>query len=182
MAVARYRRLHPTRFRELSLIALLGVGVYAVLNTLIGERGGWNLAEWSVLGTGLTIGFWTLWTAFGWRALAVGVYANDDGVRVRTFLHTRTFAWSGIAAVDSWPASNRAYRRYELETIWIVPVAGAPVETPVTLETPKWSSAMARAGTQDRVLLSAPAYAALLRRLGGHRDTAQRNKAPRVAE
>jgi hypothetical protein len=83
--------------------------------------------------------FVSLWTAGAWRMNRIGVYTSDAGVRIRTLLRTRTLPWKSVARIEDGPATSgmggASARALQARAIWIVPMTGSPIQTPLVYRT-----------------------------------------------
>jgi PH (Pleckstrin Homology) domain-containing protein len=88
--------------------------------------------------------FAALWTAGAWRMSRMGVWVSDSGVRVRTFLRTRTVAWPDVARFEIRAATQGQGGRYaadlRAQAVWMVLKDGAAIQTPIGFSLSKASS------------------------------------------
>ena len=76
-------------------------------------------------------GIWlvVVWVLLGWSAVASGVWAEPEGIRVRRVFRTRRIPWGEIRAFESRPArSTIPWMDSTFQGIWLVPKRGNPME------------------------------------------------------
>jgi hypothetical protein len=75
-------------------------------------------------------GLLLLWLTLVWRFTMLGIWINDDAVRIRHITYTRTLPWTSVAAIESREAMILSWARWQ-RSVWVIPTDGRPVETPL---------------------------------------------------
>lgn len=130
--MGRWRRIAPLHVfvAGTGLFVVMGlVFLVLVVGSIVSGRG----TVVSVPGVVFAIVFMICWTAGAFRLNRMGLFVSDAGVRHRTFLVTRTFAWEDIDGFDLRPLTMTGFgaitAMMRAEVIWIVPRTGRPVRT-----------------------------------------------------
>lgn len=98
------------------------------------------------------------------RTAGRGVFMNSHGVQVRTITRTRTLLWTAVAGIES-RQTQPVGPRLAYETIWIIPVTGSPIATPIRRTVWAADTASERGMGSDPVSLSDRAYDRVLHTL-----------------
>jgi hypothetical protein len=77
-----------------------------------------------------TYGLLQLRLTLVWRFTLLGIWINDDAVRIRHVTYTRTLPWASVAAIESREAMILSWGRRQ-RSVWVVPTDGRSVETPL---------------------------------------------------
>ncbi|MFY1614998.1 PH domain-containing protein [Micromonospora sp. WMMD736] len=103
----RWRRMDPWGFRQVftGFMVLAGSTMAAVVVVFAGR----GLAAGTVHGRdGLTMAgalpILGVWLTFAFRMHLTGIYVNDEGLRLRHIVRTRTFRWSEVNGFEARPA------------------------------------------------------------------------------
>jgi hypothetical protein len=70
-------------------------------------------------------GLLLLWLTLVWRFTMLGIWINDDAVRIRHITYTRTLPWASVAAIESREAMILSWARWQ-RSVWVIPTAGRP--------------------------------------------------------
>jgi hypothetical protein len=102
--------------------------------------------------------FVLMWEVVLWRAMLVGLYVSDHGIKIRMVLHTRVIPWPHVTRAWAGQAAN-----YDAWQIWV-----SARDPERDFETPIWRRG-SRARHRNRIILPSEEFAAVLAALDSHR-------------
>lgn len=130
-------------------VAWLVAAVVGLVPLCGGVVTGFGPVAWIVV-----LGFIALWETALWRAVGVGLYVSERGVKVQSILRTTVLPWASLD--QAWAAPATGYGAW---AIWI------SVSDPARdVETPIWRKG-SRASHRNRRILDPDAFGALLDQL-----------------